>query len=147
MECKCGNILGFNEKEGQCWSCKNIGMDCLYDFSHVGIHFSAGLYKPYIHYTYQFWNDKEKRHYREKSFCEMGSEISRKVLDSPQHYGIELFSKIARLVADNQRYLLGEEGIKAYHETIEDRKLVSALSQGSQMDMNTGIIPDVDKEE
>jgi uncharacterized membrane protein YukC len=73
-----------------------------------------------------------------KGLCEEGS----KVAESFPNRDHNLFQKINQLVEKNQEYLLGEEGIKAFEETIEDRKLVQILHHGGKMDMQTGIIHD-----
>ena len=137
-ECKCGRIAWDGDL---CVFCKNKGVDFGYEFSHIGIHFSEGLYKPFVHGEYWEWDNKSEKHRRAKVFCEYGSVLAEKFFnDNPS--GRKLYKRISFLLNKFQAFLLGKEGMKRYLETEMDRKLVTLLRQGAQMDMDTGKIID-----
>lgn len=86
--------------------------------------FSEGKYKVY-------WMTPQ-------GLCEEGSSLA----DKYKERNTKLFAKIELLVDRFQEFLLGEEGIRRYIETIDDRRLVQIIANGGAMDMKTGEIID-----
>lgn len=103
----------------------------------VKIAISRGLYEPYVLFEYYDWNEGFNRFSKGFSIAELNSELTESVLGfynlDEVKYFVNFFEYIQELVNFYQVYLLGEEGVEAYIETIPDRELVDALNQGAYM--------------
>ena len=103
----------------------------------VKITISSGLFQSYVLFEYYDWNERFNKFNKGFAIAEVNSEFTESVLSkyntTEVDYFIKFFESIQELVNFYQVYLLGEEGVESYIETIPDRELVNAFSQGAYM--------------
>jgi hypothetical protein len=111
----------------------------------VGIYFGRGIYNSYIVSENAHQDVRFNRTIIRYSISEMGSSFVEKLLNRyPNRAFIESFyNSISNLVDTYQVFLLGKEGLREYYATIDDRRLVDAISHGAKMDEEGYIVDPV----